>query len=151
MKRMVDDKEFNGVLDKLENGFSGDNASTKKIYCHPIQINSKINSNGSVKYRLTALIFNNSSTPFTLSSFKTFIDDLKTATEGSGTLMMSGAVVNIDNKVIIVSRMYKSSANLYLISGLDTTGEIQSYNSADFNALLPSATTVFIDGVNAIN
>ena len=125
-----------------------DQQSVKKIYCHPIQLNNKADS--SAKFRLTCLIFNNSNTPFTLATFKDFIDTLKTATSGTGALMLSGAYYD-GTKTVIVSRILKNLTDTYSIGGLDTNGNSNSVYNNDFDELLGETFTEIYDGVNPIN
>lgn len=117
-----------------------DNA--KPIYCHPITI-IKPNT-----YRLTALIFNNSVTALTLSTFKDFIDNLYTSVGSNARVMLSGAY-NTGNGVIIASFIGKSDAG-YSVYGLDTSGNDKYVTNADFDQIFAND-TVFVDGVNKIN
>ena len=125
------------------------NASFKPIYCHPIAITD---TTGSIKKRLTGLIFNNSPTPMTRTAFRAWLDNLKVETTGLGKLLLSGGVYDSgDEKLIIASYVYKSSSNIYYIAGIDGSGNITSVSNADFDSLFPSGTTTFEDGVNKIN
>ena len=132
------------VEDIIESGLV---ENAKPIYCHPITINYET----SPKYiRITCLIFNNDPTPFTINSFKKWIDDVAEATENTARLMISGGVT-YDTTSVIVSYLYKSASNNYIIGGLSrTTGENDYVSDADFNNLFPTG-NLFIDGVNKIN
>ena len=127
------------------NGVS--NPSVKPIYCHPIHI---VDTEGEVIKRLTCLIFNNNSTPFTLTSFKDFLDELNTATSGNGRLMCSGAFKDGTN-ICIVSYILKGQTGLYSISGLNTVGSTFGIADLSFDVIFPSATTTLYDGINKIN
>lgn len=137
---VVDEWEYNSE-DK-----SGDLINdVKPIYCHPISIRSK--AGATYSYRLTALIFNNDPTPFTLSSFKTWFDTL-VASSLNAKLMMSGGYYD-DETMIIASHLSKSIDN-YNIVGMTPTGT-PTYITKSFSNLFNEANTDFDDGVNKIN
>lgn len=131
-----------GNVSVTSNAYSVENS--KPIYCHPISMVDTV-----VRKRLTCLIFNNSETPFTLDTFKVFLDNLDTATSGNGRVMVSGAIYD-DGETLIASYLLHKN-NDYTISGLKASdGTAWNFSRADFNTLFP-ATTEFYDGVNKIN
>ena len=94
-----------------------ENPSVKPIYCHPISL-TRSGANGHM--RLTCLIFNNSATPFTLTTFKDFIDGLVDAI-GNCRIMVSGGLQDLENNKYIISASY--------IAGYTQDDEIE-YNVA---------------------
>ena len=146
-----EDFEFGGDVDidgdlSVSGAINGEeNPSVKPIYCHPIVI-----TYSSPQIRVTCLIFNNDPTPFTLSTFKDWIDDLYTKIGDTIRIMMSGAYyLSGDNHVLIASYFFKGVTN-YGISGLIETGASESVSNINFNSVFP-ADCSFTDGVNKIN
>ena len=150
MKRMWSKNELKDQADArvkaLVEGGTLENA--KPIYCHPITIQC----NGeTIKCRLTCLIFNNDSTPFTLDSFKAYVDALYASVSDTIRIMMSGAYNVVGTKIIIASHFSRGAPDSsYSINGLkETSGSLDNYNNV-FNVVFPEGTTL-TDGVNKIN
>ena len=124
------------------------NPSVKPIYCHPVTIRS---SNDKYAMTFTMLIFNNSATAFSLSSFKTWMDNLYSQI-GSVRLMTSGGFyVVASQKVIINAYLYKGST-AYGVYGVDiSNGQPIDISEADFDDLITAGGTTFNDDVNKIN
>ena len=143
-KRVWSDRQIRSMADesakiRIEAGLT---ENAKPIYCHPISI-----SKSNVCY-ITCLIFNNSTTAFTLTTFKKYIDDLKEKVEV--VRIMASGFYKTETEVIIMSLIGKYE-NVYMISGGNaSTGASTGKDSADFTAVIPSDAT-FNDGVNKIN
>ena len=140
----------NGVLqiDQIELP-AGATQSVKKIYCHPVYIYY-----GSAGYKLdlTFLIFNNSSTAFTLATFKTFIDDLTTQLTNDSHILASGYYSNGTDICDSVSFMYKGivSGNYGIVGWNAQTRTRVVIAKSTFSDIFPSD-VYFEDSVNAIN
>ena len=134
---------------KYAGGNSTDDASTKKIYCHPIQIG---HVDSTPYFIMTCLIFNNDPTPFTLGSFKTWLDNIVLLSGESAVVMASGYYKSTDAEITSMSYIYKSktTGNYGIAGGKYNTSTLQSVSNASFDAVFPSGTTLN-DGVNAIN
>ena len=150
MKRMHTDREIRSMADesakiRIE---AGQTENAKPIYCHPISLVSK--ADFTKVYRLTALIFNNSATPFTLATFKAFLDDLYSELGETCRILMSGCYKRADSSIIIASYL-SVTENDYALIGLTSSGNINSETNSDFYELFPEAYTNFYDGVNKIN
>lgn len=138
----------NQLENKIKNVIeSGEVDNAKPIYCHQIAITD---TTGSIKKRLTGFIFNNSATVITRATFRSWLDNLKIATNGLGKLLLSGGVYD-GEKIVIASYVYKASSNIYYIAGIDSTGTITSVSNVDFDVLFPGDSTTFEDGVNKLN
>ena len=131
----------------IDNAYSVENA--KPIYCHPIKI---ANSDSETKkFRLTMLIFNNDPTPFTLATFKSFIDELSAETEGAGSILCSGGYYD-GTKGVVASYIQKALAGSYYLVGMNATLTANTnIGSLDFDDIFPPASTDLVDGVNKIN
>lgn len=147
MKRMWSRNELKQQADArvqaLVEGGTLDNA--KPIYCHPLEIYA------SGKGVLTALIFNNSSTP--LDTWAKLISAIKSFNpNGECRLLVTGALADADNsKLVIGSEIYINNlvenAPVVLI-GVATDGTIYTAGSAfDIKAFEFSVQ----DDVNKIN
>jgi hypothetical protein len=121
----------------------------KKIYCHPIKI-FNTSSDNPRKYRLTCLIFNNSLTPFTRQTFKTYLDNLFTQVGNNVTIMVCGGYNDGTNLIVSASYLIVSSG-VYTIVGMDKDTIPQSTGPQTWDALLPESQTTLEDGVNQIN
>lgn len=120
--------------------------SVKPIYCHPISLNK---STAHHRLALTCLIFNNDPTPFTLATFKTWLDDLFSQVGDTIRIMTSGAFNDLDNsKIIILSWLYRAASN-YGLYGISTAGYVEVF-TFQWDDFLDSDVT-FNDGVNKIN
>lgn len=118
--------------------------NAKPIYIHPITI---LNSTAA---RLTLLIFNNSSTPFTVSSFLDYLDALYEDVGAQTRILISGGFSTSENEVLIGSYLGKSDATTYYMLGISvSTGgaEGRNFNRENFAAFI----TDLYDGVNKIN
>ena len=129
----------------------GDIENAKPIYCHPITIR-----NGDIGMTLTCLIFNNDDTPFTLATFKDWIDTVFEELPSDVTLriMSSGYYKSTDGtKIGIASYIYKyhGTPNLYGIFGGNVAdASAVDVNNSTFDTVFPSGTLLY-DGVNKIN
>ena len=124
-----------------------DEQSVKKIYCHPITITQTSGKN----FRLACLIFNNNPTPFTLSTFKAFVDNLADSMQSTARILTTGAYNDTDSgKVVILSWFNKAYGGQYGLVGVDTDGNNVAVQKNNFNDLIPD-TAGLDDGVNAIN
>ena len=132
--------DVEGIVEDLVEGGTLDNA--KPIYCHPVSF-----TNETAKFRMTALIFNNDPTPFTITSFKEWIDNLYQQIQDNIRIMITGGYKH-GSLIMITSWLFYNGTN-YGIAGLSTTGEVDVYSSS-YNSLFPEGTT-FTDGVNKIN
>ena len=150
MKRMLEKKYLASKqqIQSLLDGYSSDVASTKKIYCHPIKL---YGSEGNYIFRLSCLIFDNNKEAYTFDTFKTFVDDLKTKTEGRGAIIMNGTYFN-GSTVTITSYFQKDVSNQYMLVGNNaSSGAVVNISSANILDIFPTDKTAFYDGVNAIN
>ena len=138
MAKNVADQE----VEELVEGGTLDNA--KPIYCHPIYLERTVSGK---ELRVTMLIFNNDATPFTLETFKTYLDDLYNANNDARIMASGGAVEN--NNVIIISFIRKYN-NIYYITGIKTSGgTAYGISNSDYNIIMANVT--LYDGVNKIN
>lgn len=130
-------------IEALVEGGTLDNA--KPIYCHPITIQS---TGESLIFRITMLIFNNDSTPFTRTSFKTWLDNLLTELGTTVRVMISGAY-NTGEKIIIASHLSHESVG-YFVNGINVSDGSQDFVGGEYSTLFPSSVG-FVDAVNKIN
>lgn len=135
------------ALDEDKEPVWKDEVEVKSIYCHPISIvltSTKV-------IRLTCLIFNNDDTPFTLTTFKDYIDTLYTALPDGGRLriMLSGAY-NDGTSIGIASWLGKASDGYNVNAIKVNDGSSVVFKDADWTNLFPSGTQL-TDGVNKIN
>ena len=137
--------QIGGVAAEWEAGKSTDDASTKKIYCHPITLRD--DGTGTIRCRITCLIFNNDETAFTKDSLKTFIDALYVI-NNSAKIMFSGAYYN--GTTTCITSYVNRGASTYNIVGLTPDGAIGTISYSTFESLFP-ASILLDDGVNAIN
>lgn len=99
---------------------------------------------------LSCTILNNSSTPFTRDSIKTYIDNLRTLTESEARLGISGAILQ-SGYVYIVSYFYKSIGNNYGFSGMSSNGDVTAVRSdSNYNNVMPTD-ALYTDYVERIN
>ena len=150
MRRMIPDNKWKKQVEdtqSLLNGYTSDNASTKKIYCHPITINRN-NVNG-VTCRLTMLIFNNSADPFTMTTLASFLQELG-GQPVAGKLMVSGGFVN--STYTLIASYLVSFNNYFYIVGIDSkTDDAATVQNVDLNDLFGGGSGGLEDGVNPIN
>ena len=150
MKRMWSKNELKNIADDrvqaLVEGGALDNA--KPIYCHPLDIRANNTLNTIV---MTCLIFNNDPTPFTLSSFKEFLDNLYSQV-GNVRIMASGGIHDkTANKTIINSFFYRATVSYGFLGINIADGSQYDYekNLDAWNYMFADATIT--DGVNKIN
>lgn len=121
--------------------FSGDNA--KPIYCHPIVFN-----NAAKSIKVGCLIFNNTQTALTMSTFLDFIDALFLSLGGTVRIVTTGGG-SADGSIFINAFMGKKTEGYY-INGVTIAG-------ADFDKVYTREDMIsdfgpyFRDGVNKIN
>ena len=154
MKRMWSKNELKEISKQLIESGLIENA--KPIYCHPIVIYI---DDVSRTMRVTCLIFNNSATPFTLNTLKTWFDNLVASTNARARIMASGASKYTKatsdeeptEETLIASSIDKTTGNIYTIQGIKLDGTVGAYSDADWQNLFPPLITTLIDGVNKIN
>lgn len=141
MKRMYDDKiikQYKGSIDDLLGGYSSDEASTKKIYCHPVVL---VHSS----YRIACLIFDNNPTAYTWTTFKEKVTSIATAISDTARVVMTGSFFQ-GGDLVVAQSMDVSTLGVMTLFGFKpsdgTTGTL------DIQTVEPS---YFFDGVNAIN
>ena len=129
-----------------------ENPSVKPIYCHPITFTHN-DANSKQVATCTCLIFNNSATAFTKTTFISWIRELFSTIGGTIRIMLSGAYYDeLNEKQAISAYMGISqfSQKIYITGNyVDGSGE---YNMSfatdnDFSNYLSS----FADAVNKIN
>ena len=131
---------------------------TTPLYCHPLRI-YKGGGDGAI-YALSALIFNNSSTKFTLATFKQWIRDLSdnVGTGVAATILMTGYYNDKkESPTIVQSAAYlyvlKQGENSYLygVDGANVGGTTTASTSSEsVDELFPAGSTTFVDAVNRI-
>lgn len=121
-------------------------ANAKPIYCHPIILRD--DGTGTIRVRLTGLIFNNDSTAFTKSSFYQWLKDLMVINP-SAKILINGVYFDGTNSVITSYLNYNTSTLKTNIVGLLADGSIGT-KTDDFENIFP-ASIIFEDGVNKIN
>ena len=120
------------------------NPSVKPIYCHPITIFDVSNAVSTKRLMFTCLIFNNSATPLTKSTFKDFVQAIQPAGGGYGRLMISGG----SESIALSDMTWKASTDEHLFAeGWDLVNK--TYASFDFD-ITPESVQMY-DGVNKIN
>lgn len=126
---------------------SEDPNNVKPIYCHPIEIRA---NNSLVNICVTMLIFTNNSTPFTLNTFKQWLDDLYNAVGVTRILCSGGCLLKSNNTMICTSFLYEATIS-YGFVGMTPSGTIYDIekNKESWNDLFENA--ILNDGVNKIN
>ena len=134
----------------LYGGFSGTNASTKKIYYHPIIIQSAF-SDTSTAFVFSIAILNNDPTPFTFTTFIEWAENLSNSLQTDVTINTSGFYATSGIEVTSVSYLLLATDKSWRIRG-GRTGVLGVTNTtltkAQFSAL---PIMLFQDNVNAIN
>ena len=117
----------------------------KPVYCHPVSIRKD-----TINLAVTMLIFTNDANPFTLTTFKNWVDSLVVSVGDNLRVMTSGSFKS-SNKIVIGCYFYKLTNGYYGLSGqcADGTG-FESLASLTFADIFPSD-CIFTDGVNKIN
>lgn len=150
MRRMFPDDVFQKQVEDLQallGGYTSDDASTKKIYYHPISI---IKRTTGINYNLSFIILNNDATPFTIDTFKDFIDNLYTKIGNVVRFNCAGYWQNADkSKHGSTSVLAKTSSNNYDIV-FGSYDNDSSYVTASWDNIIGSPQE-FTDGVNDIN
>ena len=157
--KIVIDKD----LDVGENDISAENVnvsgllnlqptqSAKKIYYHPILIQSDLDS-GDSGFSIGITILNNDPTPFTFSTFIKWAEDLADAINGNAIINASGYYKDSTNEITSISHFLcvQADKSWRLRGGKynNLHPSNASFTKATF-ASLPVDT--FNDGVNAIN
>lgn len=125
--------------------------NAKPIYCHPITL-LRSGSSTLGNLRLTCLIFNNNSTPFTLASFKKWLDDLTDAISNARIMVSGGLQQNTESKYIISASYlleYKEEGNrIYDFGGIKELGAFEEIYGSWDDIFLDAE---LIDDVNKIN
>ena len=123
-----------------------ENPSVKPIYCHPIQI-ERVEDNIQTA-ELTMLIFNNSATAFTKTTFLNWLDDLF-STVGSTIRIMASGGWKSSGALMVASYIGKYGANNYYLMGIASSGNasIETLTREEMEEFITSLT----DGVNKIN
>lgn len=133
--------KVNEVIDEVNDG------SIKKIYCHPVYLYRDETAYG---MDLTFLIFTNDSTPFTLATFKTWIDE---NLPSEGTLLCAGYYRKGTTIIVSTSFVYKAisdSTTTYGICGCNGEATRVTLSSTSFADIFNNNVRL-IDNVNAIN
>lgn len=120
----------------------------KKIYCHPITISNSTNVN--IISKMTCLIFNNDPTPFTKTTFRTYLDNLYNQIGDTVRIMTSGAFTDSNNKISIACYLAKTSS-AYTLVGFAVDGTFSSFRDFSTEQDFEDFIVGFNDGVNVIN
>lgn len=136
------------VVEAIEGG-TLDNA--KPIYCHPITISNT--ADATYNFRLTLLIFNNSSVEYNKTTFESFISNIPQARFlSSGSVIKKGAGGFYMASAFVYFNPSAEPAHLWII-GIDNNGDdhTSGVDPIDLSILLVLDSTSFYDGVNKIN
>ena len=143
--------DLNTDMASLLNGYSGSNASTKKIYYHPIHIYAIGSlSESAIQCRLQLTILDNNATAYTYTAL---INKLHS-------LMDNGALININGYVKIYNGGTPKVLTAYLMQYLSGSYNILCYSedgteysdsTVNLDQITANATHGSVDGVNAIN
>lgn len=121
-------------------GKSTDDASTKKIYCHPLAF---IGADGS---RLGAFVFNNDPTPIdSATKFLAWLNALFAVVQANVRVILTGTI-NISGTLYPAA--YISKVNL---AGFNVVSDGTNYKAYGTDAEFSANFTSVSDGVNAIN
>ena len=153
VKSTIEDADFGNVELAGDLSVGGDlsvtgsingesNPSVKPVYCHPVYITSEVTEGGGRESRLMFLIFNNSSTPFTMQTFIAYIKGLM---DNGAYIAVDGYIKAGESRILTAYAVFKS-VNEYRIYGNDFTASPRG------NILLEEiAHGTINDGVNKIN
>ena len=132
--------DIDSSISVTDNAYSVENA--KPVYCHPIR--GSFTRQDNMLFTFTCLIFNNSSTAFTTSTFFDWILALFEEYPDAS-IMASGYIDNMP-----ISRIYKGSGSSVFFEKpkLSDGVYVNDYNSMTLGDL---NTGSFVDGVNKIN
>lgn len=116
------------------------NPSVKPIYCHPIYFRCSNQDNNELRF--CCLIFNNDPTPFTSTTFKTYIEGLM----NNGAIILANGYIYVNNvnRTCICLRKFQEYYSVY--SFTETDGVIATNYIGYFTNIIE-----FVDGVNKIN
>lgn len=147
MKRMIDSELIKKIAEVIDNnGALEASKLNKKLYCHPINIGI---SNTKYNGYIACLIFNNDPTPFTIDTFKEWLDNLYTKVGDTIRVILTGGIYNITSTTFSTACYLYKSANSYGIIGMKTDGGGTDNAENTFTTLFGSSPT-FNDGVNEI-
>jgi hypothetical protein len=119
--------------------------NAKPIYFHPISIQS-----ANDKYRLSCVILNNSPTPFTMDTFKAFVDSLYAGVGNDARVIVSGGYYDSERGLYLCSVLFTNGTG-YGLAGIDSNGDITPLFSYVTWAAIFKGTPSIYDGVNKIN
>ena len=154
VKATIEDDDFGDVALAGDLSVGGDlsvtgtingeeNPSVKPVYCHPVYITSEVTEGGGKESRLMFLIFNNSSTAFTMTTFIAYIKGLM---DNGAYIAVDGYIKTGESRILTAYAVFKSVSE-YRIYGNDFTA-----SSPRGNILLDDiAHGTINDGVNKIN
>ena len=141
MRRMYSENQLDSQIKEVIESGQVDNA--KPIYIHPVQIDLSTTYAG----KITMLIFNNDSTPFTKTTFLDYFDNLYTQVGSTIRIMISGAFTK-SSLISIASYLVKSSTTYILVGWALNGGENNiTFTRNEFESNIE----IFNDGVNKIN
>ena len=147
MKRMIDEKLINEINSKLTDGFSGDNASTKKIYYHPV---SSFGTTAGHEYAISMSILNNDPTPFTDVTFIAWLKNLIDTIENNvAVINISGGYESCTSCAYMYCNKSGGTYNAIFI-GFDKDGNYTQLATILVDNIF-NYSAAFRDGVNAIN
>lgn len=150
MRRMIPDNEWKKQIEDLQalyNGYTSDDASTKKIYCHPISVKVTRTDNSTLYFSL--LIINNQATAF--ADYTAFINELQRIFNIDNNAVFpcsGGAWYSVNESWYPSQEIFKDEGNIRLRTIRTNDG-----TSGDFiiDQIVLFSTIEFKDGVNAIN
>lgn len=119
--------------------------SVKPIYCHPVYIQFNREFDDGI-FALTMLIFNNSASAFTKTTFVAWLNTLFTA-NADAKVLTSGFFKTFPACCL---KNKNSSEGCQLLVAKDNT-ELQSFNINYANDIVENDDCIFEDGVNKIN
>ena len=131
------------ATDIIESGLI-DNA--KPIYCHSLDI--KFDTSG----RIACMIFNNDETPFTMTSFVQYLNDLYDKIQAVVRIMATG-VIAVGGTIFpaeVLVRRQPSDANKFGITSQTVAGDSTALNFQTDESFI-AAPTIFVDTVFKIN
>lgn len=123
--------------------FTNQNYSTKKIYCHPIDI--LFSQYG----RVCCFIFNNDETPFTVDSFVKWVEDLYLLV-GDGIKVLLSGVICYNNEIYPASLLVRRANGEFALASRKSDNTNLTVVFTDANTFKTEISSLN-DGVNAIN
>lgn len=145
MRRMIPDNQWKNVKSNVEalvGGVSTNEASTKKIYCHPIVLTKS----GTPTIYSFIFLFNQVSAAYTTwDDLKEAFYDIQEAINDTARIGVTGSVYN-GTYLVIASHLDIRSNKQIICYGIDITTKNGAYiNLENVEGI------VIYDGVNAIN